>query len=83
MQRWSDAWESALYGPEGFFVRAVPGEHFRTSVTASGRYAEAVRALAGGVDDALGRPDPFDLVDLGAGRGELSTRSPTCPAAGG
>ena len=23
------------------------------------------------VDEALGRPDPFDLVDVGAGRGEL------------
>jgi hypothetical protein len=30
-----------------------------------------VRRLAGLVDDALGHPDPFDVVDVGAGRGEL------------
>ena len=80
VQPWSAAWEQALYGPGGFFVRSVPGEHFRTSVTASGRYAEAVRVLAGRVDDALGRPDPFDLVDLGAGRGELLHGLPDVPA---
>ncbi len=79
MRPWSQAWESALYGPDGFFVRAAPGEHFRTSVTASGRYAEAVRGLAGRVDEALGRPDPFDLVDLGAGRGELLHALPDVP----
>ena len=80
MQAWGAAWERALYGPDGFFVRSVPGEHFRTSVTASGRYAEALRELAGRVDDALGRPDPFDLVDLGAGRGELLHALPDVPA---
>ena len=61
----------ALYGPDGFFLRSAPRGHFRTSVTASPVFAAAVRRLAGLVDDALGRPDPFDLVDLGAGRGEL------------
>ena len=80
MESWSAAWERALYGPDGFFVRSAPGEHFRTSVTASARYAEAVRTLAGRVDDALGRPDPFDLVDLGAGRGELLHALPDVPA---
>jgi len=60
----------ALYGPDGFFLRSRPAEHFRTSV-ASPLFAPAVRRLAGLVDDALGQPDPFDLVDLGAGRGEL------------
>lgn len=80
VQPWSVAWEAALYGPAGFFLRSTPGEHFRTSVTASGRYAEAVRVLAGRVDDALGRPDPFDLVDLGAGRGELLHALPDVPA---
>jgi len=80
VQPWSSAWEQALYGPGGFFLRSAPGAHFRTSVTASGRYAEAVRRLAGRVDDALGRPDPFDLVDLGAGRGELLQALPDVPA---
>jgi SAM-dependent MidA family methyltransferase len=76
---WRDAWEDALYGPAGFFVREAPRDHFRTSVTASPVFAEAVRRLAGLVDDALGRPDPFDVVDLGAGRGELLAALPDVP----
>ena len=63
--------QRALYGPDGFFLRERPADHFRTSVTASSLFADAVRELAGRVDDALGRPDPFDVVDVGAGRGEL------------
>ena len=71
MQPWSAAWEQALYGPAGFFVHERPADHFRTSVTTSPAYAAAVRVLAGRVDAALGHPDPFDVVDVGAGRGEL------------
>ena len=77
---WSEAAEHALYGPDGFFVRSAPAAHFRTSVTASPAYAAAVRRLAGRVDEALGRPDPFDLVDVGAGRGELLSALPDVPA---
>ncbi len=79
MQPWSAAWEEALYGGAGFFLRERPGDHFRTSVTASAAFAGAVRTLAGRVDAALGRPDPFDLVDLGAGRGELLHALPDVP----
>jgi SAM-dependent MidA family methyltransferase len=67
---WSEAWHDALYGPSGFFLREVPGEHFRTNVAVP-LFATAVRRLAERVDAALGFPDPFDLVDVGAGRGEL------------
>lgn len=77
---WREAWEQALYGPGGFFVREAPRDHFRTSVAASPLFARAVRSLAGRVDDALGRPDPFDLVDVGAGRGELLLALPDVPA---
>ena len=70
----------ALYGPDGFFLRAAPVEHFRTAVTSSPEFAAAVRRLAGLVDDALGRPDPFDVVDVGAGRGELLAALPDVPA---
>jgi SAM-dependent MidA family methyltransferase len=77
---WREAWEDALYGPGGFFLREAPRDHFRTSVTASPLFAEALRALAERVDDALGRPDPFDLVDVGAGRGELLTSLGAVPA---
>lgn len=67
---WDAAWQDALYGPEGFFLREVPAAHFRTNV-ANPQFAQAVRRLAGLLDEALGFPDPFDVVDVGAGRGEL------------
>jgi SAM-dependent MidA family methyltransferase len=64
---------SALYGPGGFFVRSAggPAEHFRTSAHASPLFAGALRRLLDRVDTALDRPDPFEVVDVGAGRGEL------------
>ena len=67
--------ESALYGPEGFYVRSPngPAGHFRTSVHASPLFANAVLRLIERVDAALGRPARFDVVDVGAGRGELLT----------
>jgi SAM-dependent MidA family methyltransferase len=77
---WRQAWEQALYGPDGFYVREAPRAHFRTSVTASPLLARAVRRLAEQVDDALGRPDPFDVVDVGAGRGELLLALPDVPS---
>ncbi|SNR97049.1 SAM-dependent methyltransferase [Actinoplanes regularis] len=66
---------SALYGPDGFFVRpqSGPADHFRTSVHASPLFAGALARLVERVDTALGRPERFDLVDVGAGRGELLT----------
>lgn len=76
---WRQAWSEALYGPDGFFLRERPTDHFRTSVAASPVFAAAVRRLAGLVDDALGRPDPFDVVDVGAGRGELLSALPDVP----
>ncbi|MEU7825311.1 SAM-dependent methyltransferase [Catellatospora sp. NPDC049133] len=61
---------TALYGPDGFFVRERPADHFRTSAQ-SPHFARAIAALAADVDRALGHPEVFDLVDVGAGRGEL------------
>lgn len=77
---WRQALERALYGPDGFFVREKPGRHFRTSVSASPVFARAVRELAGRVDDALGHPDPFDVVDVGAAGGELLQALPDVPS---
>ena len=70
LRAWSEAWEEALYGPGGFFVRERPGDHFRTNVAVP-LFAKAVRALADDLDAALGFPDPFDVVDVGCGRGDL------------
>ncbi len=68
--------DQALYGPDGFYVlgEGVSG-HFRTSVSGSSTVAElfagAVGELLERVDCALGRPDPLDLVDVGAGSSDL------------
>lgn len=63
---------AALYGPDGFFVAgAGPAAHFRTSAHVGPTFARALLRLLEQVDAALGRPDPLDLVDVGAGRGEL------------
>ena len=71
---WRAAAEDALYGPEGFYRRPEgPAGHFRTSVHASALFAGAVARLLCRVDEALDRPAVLDLVDLGAGRGELVT----------
>jgi SAM-dependent MidA family methyltransferase len=77
---WREAMQSALYAPGGFYARELPAAHFRTSVTAGPLFATAVRRLAGRVDDALGRPDPFDVVDMAAGGGELLAALPDVPS---
>jgi SAM-dependent MidA family methyltransferase len=67
--------DRALYGPAGFFVRdaAGPAAHFRTSVHASPLFAGALLRLIRQVDAALGHPQTLEVVDVGAGRGELLT----------
>jgi SAM-dependent MidA family methyltransferase len=64
----------ALYGPEGFFTASGfggPSGHFRTSATVSPLFSDALARLFLLVDQALGQPARVDLVDVGAGRGEL------------
>ncbi len=63
--RWQEAWDTALYGPGGFYRSpGRPAAHFRTSVHASPLFAAAVLRLA---RDA----DLHTVVDVGAGGGEL------------
>ncbi|GGW61220.1 hypothetical protein GCM10010503_42840 [Streptomyces lucensis JCM 4490] len=70
---WRTAAAAALYGPGGFYRRPEgPAGHFRTSVHASALFAGAVARLLCRVDEALGRPEALDFVDMGAGRGELA-----------
>ncbi len=74
---WREAMTHALYDPtEGFFTSGSgsPADHFRTSVHASPLFASALLRLLVDVDAALGRPDVVDVVDIGAGRGELLRR---------
>jgi SAM-dependent MidA family methyltransferase len=64
--------EQALYGPGGFYVSGDrPAGHFRTSAHASPLFAGALAEVLLRVDRALGEPATLDLVDVGAGRGEL------------
>lgn len=70
---WRAATAAALYGPDGFYRRPEgPGAHFRTSVHASPLFAEAVARLLCRVDEALGRPETLDFVDMASGQGELA-----------
>src|SRR5215472_13047170 len=69
---WREAMRDALYGPGGFYARGEPpSRHFRTSAHVSPSYARAMLVLLREVDAALGHPGRLDLVDVGAGRGEL------------
>jgi len=69
---WREAMRTALYGPAGFYTRGEPpSRHFRTSAHVSPAYAGAMLGLLREVDAALGHPRRLDLVDVGAGRGEL------------
>jgi SAM-dependent MidA family methyltransferase len=64
--------QAALYGPAGFYARGEPAaRHFRTSTHVSPAYAGALLSLLRETDAALGHPRRLDLVDVGAGRGEL------------
>jgi SAM-dependent MidA family methyltransferase len=69
---WREAMHAALYGPGGFYARGEPpARHFRTSVHVSPSYAAAIWELLRQVDAGLGHPRRIDLVDIGAGQGEL------------
>ncbi|HEY6279526.1 MAG TPA: SAM-dependent methyltransferase [Streptosporangiaceae bacterium] len=69
---WRQAMQAALYGPAGFYTRGEqPARHFRTSAHVSPRYAGALLTVLRAVDAALGHPARLDVVDVGAGRGEL------------
>ena len=71
---WREAMHDALYGPGGFYRSAgAPARHFRTSAHTGPAWAQAIAALVERVDDALGRPDGFTVVEIGAGQGELLT----------
>lgn len=65
MRTFRAAWEQALYGPDGFYRREAPADHFRTSVHASPLFATALIRLARELGHVV-------ITDIGAGRGELA-----------
>lgn len=69
---WERAWADALYGAGGLVHDgSTPGTHYRTSVHVGAVLAEAVAELLARVDTRLAHPARLDLVDAGAGGGEL------------
>src|SRR5437773_12432102 len=73
--------ETALYDPAGgFFARAGgagrAGGDFITSVEVGSLFGALVARAVDGWWDGLGRPDPFLVVDAGAGRGQLARDVP-------
>ncbi len=65
---WKDAWQEALYGPDGFYRRPEgPAGHFRTASHA------APEALAEGIARLASSVGARSIVDVGTGRGELLT----------
>jgi SAM-dependent MidA family methyltransferase len=75
---WRTAMAEALYGRGGFFTRpGAVAHHFRTSAHHSTLFATAMLRLVAAVDEALLRPDPLDIVDIGAGSGNLLRRLAT------
>ncbi len=68
---WAQAWQHALYGPDGFYRQPVgPAGHFATA-TQGGPQMGAV--LAGALVTLMGEHGLTTVVDVGCGRGELLT----------
>lgn len=69
--------EAALYDPRGGFFATGggagrAGAHFLTSVEVGSLFGVMVARAIDGWWDRLGGPDPFLVVDAGAGRGQLA-----------
>ena len=72
---WRQATERALYGPGGVFTHAGgPRAHFATATSAGPALAQALVGVVRHVDAALGHPPRVDLVEAGAGGGDLMAR---------
>ena len=81
--------DTALYGEDGFFTRARgagrAGRDFVTSPEVGPLFGTLVAGALDGYWAELGRPDPFLVVDAGAGRGRLAAdvvaAAPACAGA--
>jgi SAM-dependent MidA family methyltransferase len=66
MLAWADAWQEALYGPQGFYRGAGPRAHFTTAT-----HGALGAALAQAIATLARERGLRHVVDIGAGRGEL------------
>ncbi|HWH34069.1 MAG TPA: SAM-dependent methyltransferase [Acidimicrobiales bacterium] len=80
--------DEALYGPAGFYTRgggAGRRGDFLTSPEIGGLFGAVVARALDATWDDLGRPDPFTVVEAGAGRGALARSvldsAPACAGA--
>ena len=69
--------EAALYDPDGGFFAPAGGAgraggDFLTSVEVGSLFGALIARAVDGWWDQLGRPDPFLVIDAGAGRGQLA-----------
>ena len=75
VRRFDQFMDEALYGPSGFYVRggrpAARGGDFATSVELGTLFARCVAGYLDRTWDELGQPDPFVVVEGGAGCGTL------------
>lgn len=70
---WRDAWESAHYGPHGFYrANPNPADHFRTAVMDSPKVSSKIFDIAYSQYRRLGSPTTFSVLDCGAGTGDLT-----------
>jgi SAM-dependent MidA family methyltransferase len=74
----ADYMRLALYDPaEGFYARRVPGSGagYRTSPSLSEWFGRLFARWAASVWEDLGRPEPFTVVEAGAGRADLAAHA--------
>jgi SAM-dependent MidA family methyltransferase len=66
--------EHALYGPGGFYERPPVGVegHFVTSPHVHAVFADLLRFALDEMRESLGDPEPFQIVEVGAGDGTLA-----------
>ncbi len=65
---------AALYDPDGYYATRAPqgfAGDYLTAPETTPLYGATLSRLAGAVWRALGRPDDFEIVDVGAGTGAL------------
>ena len=67
--------EEALYGPGGFFageeLRSTRAGDFLTSPEVSPLFGETLAVFVDSERERLGRPEPFHVIEAGAGSGSL------------
>ena len=69
---WPIAWHDAHLGPQGFYRTNTPARHFATEAQ-EGPLVEALAIVIEQVAGRLPLADPIDIVDIGAGSGEMLT----------